>query len=452
MKSVSRFVCRHREMLVMLVAGLMVTVGLNVLMLHYHYAPWTNPKAGFWTVFWQRFEISGFDPFTYIIVSKWRPLYVLSRHPLLSLLMWPLAALNGWLSGVTDLNCAIFIVAAVWTLLGTASWLLMFRLMRRWLHLSFFSSVLLTAWFFSFSHVMLVLFTPDHMALTLPLLLLAVCLAARAIERGRPMPWWQSLPLLFVATGVTTTNMVKVALADLSTLWGRKPLRRVVLHFSAYLLPLAVIGVLYVGQQRTTEHSERQRTERLMQRKAARNRQFAAEWERSKKAAHERRRQQVIDLAIVTSTEQRIGRLPSLVENIFGEGLVLHDDHALQDVNKHRPVLVRYRHWGYYALEACTVALFLAGVWCGRRQRLVWLTVSMFVFDMLLHVGLQFANADAYIMTAHWAFVIPVAVAFLLRALAGSRSRVHTAVQCVVLFLCVFQWIHNLTLIVRHIC
>lgn len=435
----------------MAAVGLVVAVGLNVLMLHYHYGLWTNPKVGFWTAFWSKFEISGFDPFTYIIISKWRPLYVLARHPLLALMMWPLSALNGWLTALLHLNCAIFVVAVVWTLLALASWMLMFGLMRRAVGLSFFSSAVLTAWFFSFSHIMLVVFTPDHMAVSLPLLLLTLWWAARAVERGRPMPLWQSLPLLFVATGVTTTNMVKVAVADFFTQWGRRPWCRVVLHFLLYLLPLAVIGVLYVVQQRTTERQERQHNERLMQRKAARNRRFAAEWQQSKKATAERHKQQIIDLSIVTSTEHHIDRLPSLVENIFGEGLLLHDDYALRDANKQRPALVTYRHWWYYALEACTVVLFLCGVWCGRRQRLLWITVSMFLFDMLLHVGLQFANADAYIMTAHWAFVIPVAVACLLKTTSRRFPRVYAAVQCTVLFLCLFQWVHNLTLVACHL-
>ena len=76
-----KFLSRHKETLLVALIGFVIIVALNVMMLQYHYAPWTNPKVGFWSAFWNRFEISGFDPYTYIVVSKWRTLYVLSRHP-----------------------------------------------------------------------------------------------------------------------------------------------------------------------------------------------------------------------------------------------------------------------------------------------------------------------------------------------------------------------------------
>ena len=73
-----KFLSRHKETLLVALIGFVIIVALNVMMLQYHYAPWTNPKVGFWSAFWNRFEISGFDPYTYIVVSKWRTLYVLS--------------------------------------------------------------------------------------------------------------------------------------------------------------------------------------------------------------------------------------------------------------------------------------------------------------------------------------------------------------------------------------
>ena len=101
-------------------------------------------------------------------------------------------------------------------------------------------------------------------------------------------------------------------------------------------------------------------------------------------------------------------------------------------------------------METLLVLLFLAGVWCGRHERIVWITMSMFLFDMLLHVGLNFANADTYIMTAHWAFVIPIATAFLLKAVR-RHSWLNMAVLCAILFLTVFGWGHNITIIARHL-
>lgn len=438
----------RRETLAVAALGLVAFVALNALMLQYHYEAWTNPKVGFWTAFWNKFEISGFDSYTYIIVSKWRPLYVLARHPLLAAMMWPLAELNVWLKDVTGLNCAIHIVAVVWTLLSLCSWLLMHRILRRLMGLGVWPSLLLTLYFFSFSHVMLTAFTPDHMTLTLPLLLLTVYLAGRSIQRGRPLPLWQSLPLAFVSAGVTTTNIVKIAIADLFT----RPLKPLALvrHFALYLIPAALILAAYVYQQQTTQREESRYAENVIEKRSARDSVFAEEIQKSLAATEKRKEQQLFDMPGVTNTEYHIGRWPSLVENVFGEGFLLHDDFALKDANRHRPVLVRYRHWWQYAVEMAIVALFVIGLWCGRRDRVVLMTTAMLAFDMLLHVGLNFASADVYIMTAHWAFAVPVAMACLFRSVEHS-PRLSMAVTCATLFLTFFLWAHNLQIIVAHI-
>lgn len=446
----SPFIKRHREGLTVGLLGLLIMAGLNIMMLHYHYAVWTNPKVGFWSAFYNRFELSGFDSFTYILVSSWRPLYALFRHPLLAAMMWPFAELNAWLKDITGINCAIFIVAVLWTLINLASWTLMYRIIRRIISLPMWESLLMTLFFFSFSHIMLVTFTPDHMAISMMLLLLTVYLSGKAIKAGRAMPLWQSLPLLFVSTGVTTTNMVKVGLADLFTLVGKKPWLSIIRHFMLYLLPLAVIAGLFVLQKKTTQAEETRSNTELMRKKALKDSVFAKQWEKDKAARRISRSKQLIQHEFVTNTEYHIDRLPSVVENIFGEGFILHERYTLKDANKDRPALVRYEHWWNYACEALLVTMFAIGVWCGRRERLMWITMSMFLFDMFIHVGLNFASADAYIMTAHWAFVIPVAVAYLLRRAADVPWQ-RVAVTLSVLFLTIFMWTHNLSLIVKHI-
>ena len=201
------FLKKHKENILVAVVGLIIFATLNAIMLQYHYNLWTNPKVGFWSAFWNRFEISGFDSYTYIIVSQWRPLYTLSRHPLLALMFWPLSELNGWLTAYYHTNFAIFLVAAVWILASMCSWMILYRIFRRLIVLTAWKSLLLTLYFFSFSHVMLTTFVPDHMTLTLPLLLLSLYLAGSAVKKGKLIPLWQTLLLAFVATGVTTTNV-----------------------------------------------------------------------------------------------------------------------------------------------------------------------------------------------------------------------------------------------------
>lgn len=445
-----KWIGRHRETILVTLLGLIVMAAYNVMMMHYHYDDWINPKVGFWSAFWNKFEFSGFDPFTYIVISSWRPLYTLVRHPLLSSMMWPLSELNGWLRDITGINCAIYIIAVVWTMVSTFSWLMMYRIMRRLLDQTVATSLLLTAFFFSFSHIMLTIFIEDHMTLSLALLLLTVYLAGKAIKQGRTMPLWQSLLLTFVATGVTTTNVVKTGLADLFTQWDKKSLASLSRHFLFYIIPLGIIGGIYYYQTQTTQAEETRSNETLMREKAAKDSTFAELWAKDKVARKKRKEQQLVHIAIATNTEYHIDRLPSLQENIFGEGLMLHEDYALKDANRNRPVLVRYRYWWMYAIEAAIVLLFAAGVWCGRRERLMWLTMSMFLFDMLLHVGFNFASADVYIMTAHWAFVIPIAVAYLMRRVSCNAT-LKTATLVAVLFLTLFLWTHNTMIIVDHI-
>lgn len=444
-----KWLSKHRETLLVGLLGMVCFIMLNVMMLHYNYDLFVRPKGGFWTTFWNHFEFSGFDPYTYIVISQWRPLYILSRHPLLAVMMWPMSQLNSWLTDITGINCAIFIVAVMWVLLSTASWLLMYRIQRRIMELGIVSSLLLTLFFFSFSHVLIITFVCDHMALTLPCLLLTIYLAGKAIKRGRRMPLWQSLPLLFVSTGITTTNMVKVGIADLFTMIGRQKFSKIVRHFLVYFIPLSLLLSLYLYQDNTTQAEERQSIKNTVEARVKRDSVFADYWQREEKAKAERKRNQTVHLSIATNTEYHIDRLPSLIENVFGEGFLLHSDYALKDANRHRPVLVRYNHWWYYAVEAAIVALFLAGVWYGRRNRVLLMVVTMFAFDMLLHVGLNFASADVYIMTAHWAFVIPIAVACLLRGI--NRRSVSITLHVMLLMLTVFLLIHNLTIIVNHI-
>ena len=446
-----KFLSRHKETLFVALIGLIIIVALNIMMLQYYYAPWTNPKVGFWSAFWNRFEISGFDPYTYIVVSKWRPLYVLSRHPLLAVMMWPLSELNAWLIEETGINCAIFIVGVLLVVCSLSAWLLMYKIMRRLLELSPRMSLLLTFYFYSFSHVMLTIFVEDHMAYTLPLLLLSIYFAGKAIRKGKAMPLWQSLPLLFVSTGVTTTNCIKIGISDLFTQWGKKPFSRIVLHFLIYLIPLGVIGGLYFYQQENTQKEEKRNIERTVNRRMQRDSVFAVKWKKEQADNKMLKEKQLIHLDFVTNTDYKIDRLQSLVENVFGEGFILHNRYPLRDANKnHRPVLVRYKYWWNYAFEALIVVLFVAGVWCGRKKRLMWMVMSMFLFDMLLHVGLNFASADVYIMTAHWAFVIPIVVAYLIKQTA-SVPKLNMAVVCTIFFLTFYMWGHNLQIIVPHI-
>lgn len=441
---------RHKEIMLITLLGFLLMASLNVMMAMWQPELFTRLKVGAWSAFWNHGEFSGFDTYTYIVISSFRPVYVLSRHPILAMMMWPLYELNDALKAEFGINCAIYIVAVLWTFIATCSWVLMYRILRKLIELPWAHSLILTLFFFSFSHVMIITFFPDHMSLTLPLILLSIYLAGKAIKQKRPMPLWQSLPLAFIATGVTTTNIVKVGIADFFTQIGRKPLSRVCLHFLLYLIPIALLCGAYAWQMETTQKAEVERTQNIRKKKMEKDTTLVEKYKAEDAQIAERRHQQIFENSIVTNTEYHIDRLPSLVENIFGEGLILHEDYALKDANRegHRPVLVRYNHWWYYAIEGVIVCLFLAGLWCGKRERLIWIAFSMFLVDMLLHVGLNFASADVYIMTAHWAFVIPIAIAYLMKKQPAPLQILSLSLT---FSLAAFLWWHNLSLITKHI-
>ena len=112
-----------------------------------------------------------------------------------------------------------------------------------------------------------------------------------------------------------------------------------------------------------------------------------------------------------------------MVECLFGEGIILHEDHLLGDVLRNRPVIVRYSNWGKYVAEAVLVLLFLAGIWYGRRQLFLWTAMSFFLMDMALHMGLGFGINEVYIMSAHYLFVIPIAIAYLLKSVNSNQCK-----------------------------
>lgn len=451
-----------REILLMFCIGLIIIIGLNSLMLFYDYDVWINPKYAPWSTFYKRFEMSGFDDYPYVIVSKWRPLYTLERHPLLCISFWPFTQLNAWISELVGHNCALYIIGVIWTCISMCSWMLLHRILREIMSLPWMHSLLLMLTFFGFSHVMMVLFVCDHMGISLALLLLTIYLSGKAIKQGKAMPLWQSLLLVLTSAGVTTTNLVKVFFADLFT--RKFSIPSLCKHFAWYLLPVAFIAGMYYVQKSSTQMEEDKFVEDMVK-KSARKDSIAAEKYRKSIATFDSlKHQQKFNVSFFRYTEHRIDRVPSLVENIFGEGVILHPkgcladtdpvgkstNYVLRDANEnHRPVLVRYNHWIYYAVEAILVALFIVGLWCGRRNKVMWIAFCMFAFDMLLHVGLEFASSDVYIMTAHWAFVIPLAYACLFRSCRNVY--VNAAIFLSLSVIAAFLWWHNLSIIVHHI-
>jgi hypothetical protein len=147
-------------------------------------------------------------------------------------------------------------------------------------------------------------------------------------------------------------------------------------------------------------------------------------------------------------TDITTSRWSSAVENLFGEGIQLHRDYALGDVLRHRPVIVNYRSPVQYIIEAFILLLFLAGVWCGRRSRFLWIALACAAFDMLLHLGLGFGLNEVYIMSAHWIFVLPLAMTYLFKAM--EKQGISLPCYLVTLLFTLYLYIWNFVIIFQE--
>ena len=147
-------------------------------------------------------------------------------------------------------------------------------------------------------------------------------------------------------------------------------------------------------------------------------------------------------------TDISTSRWDVTVESLFGEGIMLHENYLLGDVLVNRPVIVRYKNWGNYIVEGMLVLLFLAGILVGRRSLFMWTCMSFFLMDMLLHMGLGFGINEIFIMSAHYLFVLPIAIGYLVKQLTPRwRSKLGMLLGIVACYLIIW----NVWLIIEYL-
>ena len=122
-------------------------------------------------------------------------------------------------------------------------------------------------------------------------------------------------------------------------------------------------------------------------------------------------------------TDLSSSRTDAVIENLFGESIQLHQEHTLEDVNKSRPIIVRYSSAMNYIVEGVIVLLFLGGIIVGRKDKFLLMCVTWFATDIVLHIVLGFGIIEVYIMGAHWLFVIqPMRLKLGMRLLIASLA------------------------------
>lgn len=426
------------------------------------------------------FHISGFDPLSYIVIDHWTTAYNIYRHPLLAFFMWLPSQLNAAVEWLTGRNAAPLIMGCILVACAYYTYIYMVRLLHRVVGIGEGDAWLLTTFLFSFAYVMVNVSVPDHFCLSMFMLTLVLYLSGMKMKAGKTMPRWQTVLLFFLTAGISLNNGIKVFLANLFV--GGKRFWRPANLLLTCVLPAALIWGFarwewytyerpnFIARQeaKAKKHDKliaktyqqvadtMHTTDTALIRRTAlaivARKDSVKAAKSSRLAIHAHEGKPIANGEFSQWTDISTPRGRSLIENVLGEPIQLHSDHLLEDVLRSRPVIVHYRFAFNYIAEALVLLLFLFGVWAGRRSRFLWLALSFLGFDLLIHVVLGFGLNEAYIMSAHWLIVVPIAVAYLLKDAAHSTKEwIRLTPRLLIGVLTLYLLIYNGTLYVGYL-
>ena len=442
--------------------------------------------------FIRHFCVSGFDPLTYWVLSDWNAAYNVYRHPLLAFYMYIPYLINMGLMKLTGYNCALFIAVIIQMFCGFYATLFLQRIFREVLELDKATSSILTLLFFSFGYVMVTCIVPDHFVISMLLLILALYVSGRRIKHNHPLKIWQTVVYFVLTAGTSLNNGLKIFFSALFV--NRKRFFRPKYLLLAVILPAALLWGFCRWEYRTfvwpvemarkemkakKTAEKKARQERMAQLKQIKDSLTKDSIQRGLKiitpeeiaqkakndsiqkakqlARNEARKKRgpkqgapIMKGEFMNWTDATSSRTLSIVENLMGESMQLHQDYVLQDELRHRPMFVNYRYAFNYIVEALIIILFLAGIWAGRKSRYLWLVMSYFGLDMLLHIGLGFGLNEVYIMAGHWIYAIPIAIGFLLKE--TRHQRYSLCLKSLLLTIGLFLLIYNGILIIGYFC
>lgn len=419
---------------------LAVFVTFNAMVIASHYHVYTmEAHGGFWSVFTKNFRMSGYDCWSWITVSGGRIHFVTSRHPLYLTFLYPLYLLNDWLIQNVGYNFAVYFMAVIIVFSAFYAVLFMYRVFREVLELRRKDARLLTLLLFSFGHVLIPTMVPDHFVISLMLLSLTLYITGKKMKKGQLLTAWQSLVLTFFTAGMATSNGVKTLLAGLFTN-GKKVFTCKFISIGVVLPLLLLLGIqqsqyylLEVPQQAVVRHIESETLKKNPQ-KVLEHKKQRDEWQRTHLG------QPVGDGVITKLMDVSTPRVPTIVENFFGESIQLHQRSLLMDVSWERPIFVEYNWSVNYIIEAFIVLLFIVGIVFSYKQRFFKMLLAWFACDLTLHLILGFAVTEVYIMTSGWAFIIPISYGYLLKRLSMKWLKL---MRVALIMLTIYLWIYN---------
>lgn len=442
--------------------------------------------------FIRHFCVSGFDPLTYWVLSDWNAAYNVYRHPLLAFYMYIPYLINMGLMKLTGYNCALFIAVIIQMFCGFYATLFLQRIFREVLEMDKAASSILTLLFFSFGYVMVTCIVPDHFVISMLLLILALYVSGRRIKHNHPLKIWQTVVYFVLTAGTSLNNGLKIFFSALFV--NRKRFFRPKYLLLAVILPAALLWGFCRWEYRTfvwpVEMARKEMKAKKAAEKKARQEHMAQlkqikdsltkdsiqrglkiitpeeiaqkakndSIQKAKQLARNEARKKrgpkqgapIMKGEFMNWTDATSSRALSIVENLMGESIQLHQDYVLQDELRHRPMFVNYRYAFNYIVEALIIILFLAGIWAGRKSRYLWLVMSYFGLDMLLHIGLGFGLNEVYIMSGHWIYALPIAIGFLLKETRHQRNSL--CLKSLLLIIGLFLLIYNGILIIGYFC
>lgn len=475
MRYLRLFKVKKEELWASLIA-LVAFIVLHILLISKYFDLFSDPKAHFWDVFIKNFRMSGFDPITYAVTTEWGTFYNVYRHPLLAFFVWPFYAINQGLTALFGINLVQLVIALPLLFFSYYTFIFIYRIFREVIGISRTDSTVLSALFFSFAYTIVTFIVPDHFAITCFMLVTTLYLSGKCIQKGRHLNRLQTILLFFFTAGVTLTNGIKVFI-DALFVNGKRFFR------PSYFLPAVILPALVIwGAARLEYHTTVQpRVDARNEVKMKKDRELRAKmWKefldttsirdeaKQKAAFNEIIRQKALNKyrrdqekpwnkhkgkpmgkgEFEQWTDISTSRTESFVENLFGESFQLHEDHLMGDTLRGRPVLVYYNSVWNYIVEGIICVLFILGIWCGRRSRFLWMALTSFAFDLIIHMVLGFGINEVYIMSGGWLFVVPIAIAY---AFKNIRGRLHIALRLLIILLALWLYVWNLRLLIGYL-
>lgn len=429
-------------------AALLIFAALNALLfVKYGKGFLHGAKGGFWLIFHNHFQVSGYDVWSLIFMSNEKIYFEITRHPFFAIILFPFYWLNQWLMPATGVNFAMIFMALLLLVAAFYSFIFLHRVFREVLEMKAFDSLLLTLFFYGCGSVMTAVMVPDHFCWSIFLLTMTLYLSGMAFKRRRQLPTWVLSLLALFTGGVTLNNIAKTWLSG----WfvnGRK-FWRVKSLLAVVVLPCVLFAASCLWQIKTIQEPQSVVDKRIGEKTIAKHPEMKKNIAKHNQWMKTVRHKPITDKPFLNWIDTTTPKGESIVENLFGESIQLHTTHTLGDMCVDRPMIVKYDYWFNYFVEAVVVLLFFLGIFFGvsSGSKFYWMCLSWFGLDMFLHLVLGFGLNEVYIMGPHWLFFIPISVAYMFRRLSVKPQ---CALRVLLTLLTLYLWTYNGALLTNY--